>query len=168
MGYGKKIIVRKKIFNLMGENERGRSWFVNLETVGSPHLAMLSAEGPIWMEPYAGPWLSDLLAAHAQQLGIELHRGYRSRASTDSVIPSRAGYPTATLVSLTAWRSPANYHLPSDVPANLDYGSVADATRLVHALARGLAGRSAQLGEAGERPAGRLQSPAGARLQDQL
>lgn len=125
-----------------GELPRGRSWFVNLETVGSPHLVMLAAEGPVWMEPYTGPWLSDLLAAHAQRLGIELHCGYRSRASTDSVIPSRAGYPTATLASLTAWRSPANYHLSSDVPDNLDYGSVADATRLVHELARGLAGPS--------------------------
>ena len=64
-------------------------------------------------------------------LGIALQRGFRARASTDSVIPSRAGYPTATLVSMTDWRSPANYHLPSDVPANLDFGTVADATRLV-------------------------------------
>jgi len=37
------------------------------------------------------------------------------------VIPSRAGYATATLVSITVWRAPANYHLPSDVPENLDY-----------------------------------------------
>ena len=58
------------------------------------------------------------------------------------MIPSRAGYPTATLVSITDWRSPANYHLPSDVPANLDYGTVADATRLVHELLGALADRA--------------------------
>jgi hypothetical protein len=52
------------------------------------------------------------------------------------VIPSRAGYPTATLVSMTDWRAPANYHLPSDIPANLDYDTVADATLLVYELAR--------------------------------
>ena len=40
---------------------------------------------------------------------------------------------------MTAWRSPANYHLLSDVPANLDYATVADATRLVHELTRVLA-----------------------------
>jgi len=117
----------------------GHTWFVNLDTVGSPHLVLLEAEGPVWMEPYTGPWLRDLLAARAQQLGIALERGFRARASTDSVIPSRAGYPTATLVSITDWRSPANYHLPSDIPANLDYATVADATRLVHELARALA-----------------------------
>jgi hypothetical protein len=120
------------------ELEPGSTAFVNLDTVGSPHLVMLEAEGPVWMETYAGPWMRDLLAAHAERLGIGLHRGFRARASTDSVIPSRAGYPIATLVSMTDWRVPANYHLASDIPANLDYDSVADATRLVHEVARGL------------------------------
>jgi len=101
---------------------------------------MLEAEGPVWMEYYAGPWLRDLLAARAERLGIGLQRGFRARASTDSVIPSRAGYPIATLVSMTDWRSPANYHLPSDIPANLDYSTVADATVLVYELAGALAG----------------------------
>src|SRR5262249_11167532 len=113
----------------------GRTWFVNLEIVGSPHMKMLEAEGPVWMEPYPGEWLRDLLGAHAERLGIALERGFRARTSTDSVIPARAGYPTATLVSMTDWRSPANYHLPSDVPANLDYDTVLDAARLVYELA---------------------------------
>jgi Zn-dependent M28 family amino/carboxypeptidase len=113
--------------------------FVNLDTVGSPHLVMLEGEGPVWMEQYGGGWLRDLLAACAVRLEIPLERGFRARASTDSVIPSRAGYPVATLVSITDWRSPANYHLPSDVPENLDYDTVAEATRLVYELARALA-----------------------------
>jgi len=117
----------------------GRTSFVNLDTVGSPHLAMLEGEGPIWMEEYAGEWLRDLLATCAQRHEIPLERGFRARASTDSIIPSRAGHAIATLVSITDWRSPANYHLPSDIPANLDYATVADATRLVHELARALA-----------------------------
>jgi hypothetical protein len=112
--------------------------FVNLDTVGSPHLVMLEGEGPVWMEDYAGPWLREMLDDRAQRLEIPLRRGFRARASTDSVIPSRAGYPIATLVSVTDWLSPANYHLPSDVPANLDYDTVADATRLVYELARAL------------------------------
>jgi hypothetical protein len=120
------------------ELAEGHTWFVNLDTVGSPHLVMLEAEGPVWMESYAGPWLRDLIAECAQRLELPLERGFRARASTDSVIPSRAGYPIATLVSITDWRSPANYHLPSDVPENLDYGTVADATRLVYELARTL------------------------------
>jgi ketosteroid isomerase-like protein len=121
------------------ELELERTWFVNLDTIGSPHLVALEAEGPAWMESYAGPWLRDDFADCAERLGVALHRGYRARASTDSIIPSRAGYPIVTLVSMTDWFSPANYHLPSDVPENLDYGSVADATRVVYELARMLA-----------------------------
>jgi hypothetical protein len=116
--------------------------FVNIDTVGSQHLTMLEAEGPVWMEAYTGPWLRDEAAAHAERLGIELRRGYRARASTDSVIPSRAGYPIVTLVSMSDWGPPANYHLPSDVPENVVYGTVADATRLTFALARELAARA--------------------------
>jgi hypothetical protein len=116
-----------------------RTWFVNLDTVGSPHLVMLEAEGPVWMEHYPGLGLRDLLAASAQRLGVGLERGFRARSSTDSVIPARAGYPIATLVSITDWRTPANYHLPTDVPGNLDYGTVADATRVVYDVACQLA-----------------------------
>ncbi|HEY7934534.1 MAG TPA: M28 family peptidase [Solirubrobacteraceae bacterium] len=117
-----------------------RTCFVNLDTVGSPQLVMLEAEGPVWMEEYAGSWLREQLSDCARRLSISLERGFRARASTDSIIPSRAGYPIATLVSINQWRSPSNYHLPSDVPSNLNYGTVADATRLVYELARTLAG----------------------------
>jgi Zn-dependent M28 family amino/carboxypeptidase len=120
------------------ELEPRSTCFVNLDTVGSPHLLMLEGEGPVWMEEYTGPWLRELLDECARRLEIPLRRGFRARASTDSVIPSRARYPIATLVSVTDWLSPANYHLPSDVPANLDYRTVADATRLVYELARAL------------------------------
>ena len=122
--------------------------FLNLDTVGSPHLVMLEGEGPIWMEEYEGPWLRDMVADTAAYLEIPLERGFRARASTDSIIPSRAGYPTAMLLSITDWRSPANYHLPSDIPANLDYRTVAQATRLVHELIGRLA--ADQPGEQGE------------------
>jgi peptidase M28-like protein len=120
------------------ELDPARTAFVNLDTVGSPRLVLLEAEGPVRMEHYTAPWLRELFAHHAERLGTPLLRGFRARASTDSVIPSRAGYPTATLVSITDWLSPANYHLPSDVPANLDYGTVAETTRLVYEVAGAL------------------------------
>ncbi len=130
--------IRAFVASHRDELDPARTAFVNLDTVGSPRLVMLEAEGPVWMESYAGPWLRDLVEAHAQRLGVPLLRGFRARASTDSVIPSRAGYAIATIVSVTDWMSPANYHLPSDVPANLDYASVADATRLVYSVAQEL------------------------------
>lgn len=134
--------IRAFLASHRAELDPERTCFVNLDTVGSPHLVMLEAEGPVRMEYYNGPWLRELVAECAVRLGITLHRGYRARASTDSVIPSRAGYPTATLVSMTDWRAPANYHLPSDTPQNLDYGTVADATRLARGVCEALAGRT--------------------------
>jgi hypothetical protein len=125
------------------ELDSTRTSFVNVDTIGSPHLIMLEGEGPIWMEHYAGGWLRDLIAERAEHLEIPLERGFEARASTDSIIPSRAGYAIATLVSITDWRSPANYHLPTDIPANLDYATVADATRLVHDVIGSIAARAA-------------------------
>jgi Zn-dependent M28 family amino/carboxypeptidase len=133
--------IRAFIARHRGELHQGHTSFVNLDTVGSSHLTALEGEGPIWMEDYTGPWLTDVLAAEAERLEIPLLRGFRARASTDSVIPSRAGYSTATLVSLTDWRSLANYHLPSDVPENLDYQTISNTVRLVYGVAWALARR---------------------------
>lgn len=108
---------------------------VNLETIGSPRLIMLEGEGPIWMEDYPDPAFRDELERVARDEGIELERGFRARASTDSVIPSRAGHPTATLTSITAWGALANYHLMTDTPENVDHTTVEAAARLTYAVA---------------------------------
>ena len=121
------------------EFPHGRTWFLNFDTVGSTHLVMLEGEGPAWMEDYTDPAFRDLVADAASAAGIEVERGLRARASTDSVIPSRAGFPTATLISLMPWRMPGNYHLMSDTPENVDMGTVADATRLAYDVAEELA-----------------------------
>lgn len=121
------------------ELDPARTWVLNSDTVGSPRLIMVEAEGPFRMHEYRDPSFRDLIAACAREEGIALERGFKARASTDSVITSRAGLPTATFASLTAWQAMANYHLPSDVPGNLDYSTIAAATRLTHAVARALA-----------------------------
>jgi Zn-dependent M28 family amino/carboxypeptidase len=122
-----------------GRLDPARTWFLNLETVGSPHLGLMEAEGPMWMEEYAGPGFRDAVARSAERIGVAMERGLRARASTDSIIPSRAGYPTATLTSTTPWRALANYHLMSDTPENLDYGTVVAATRVAYAVAEAVA-----------------------------
>src|SRR5579875_1627072 len=121
------------------ELDPSRTWFLNLDAVGSPHLILLEGEGPIWMEDYAGPEWRSLIATVAAERGIGLERGVRARASSDTVIPSRAGFPSAMIASVTPWRVPANYHLLSDVPERLDYESIADAAELAWALAERLA-----------------------------
>ena len=55
------------------------------------------------------------------------------------MIPSRAGYPTATISSITAWGALANYHLPTDTADNVDYSTIAAAAVLADAVRRTLA-----------------------------
>ncbi len=119
--------------------DRERTWFLNLETLGSPRLIMLEGEGPVVMEDYHDRGFRDLVARVADRTGAHLRRGMRARNSTDAVIPSRAGYPTATLASMNRYKALSNYHLMSDTPENVDYRTVRQALALTEAVARELA-----------------------------
>jgi len=122
---------------------RSSTWFVNLDTVGAGRLVLLEGEGPLRMRDYHGGF-KDFVARRAAAEGIEVLRGLRSRNSTDSEVPNRAGYPVATVVSVDHQKLIPHYHLDSDTPETVDYGSVADAARLVEAVARALAAEGAQ------------------------
>ncbi|MGZ4246542.1 MAG: M28 family metallopeptidase, partial [Solirubrobacteraceae bacterium] len=119
--------------------DRDRTWFLNLETLGSPRLIMLEGEGAVVMEDYHDRAFRDLIARVAERAGTHLRRGMRARNSTDAVIPSRAGYPTATLASMNRYKALSNYHLMSDTPENVDYRTVRQALVLTEAVARELA-----------------------------
>jgi len=119
--------------------EPSRTLVLNLDTLGSPRLIMLEGEGPVVMEDYCGPEFRDLVAAIAEEAGVELRRGMRARTSTDAVVPSHAGYPTATISSMTAWKGLSNYHKHTDTPDNVDYGTVERAATLAEAVVREVA-----------------------------
>jgi len=61
------------------------------------------------------------------------------RRARGCLIPSRAGYPTATLASVNRHKALSNYHLMTDTPENLDYTTVAAALDVAEAVARSLA-----------------------------
>ncbi len=119
--------------------DRDRTWFLNLETLGSPRLILIEGEGPFVMEDYHDRTYRDLITRVADRAGIPLRRGMRARNSTDSVIPSRAGYPTATLASVDRYKALSNYHRMTDTPANVDFTTVRAALELTEAVARELA-----------------------------
>jgi hypothetical protein len=118
---------------------RDRTWVLNLDTVGSPRLIMLEGEGTIVMEDYFDRTFRDLVARSADQAGAPLRRGMRSRNSTDSVIPSRLGYPITTLASTDRYKALSNYHRMSDTPENVDYATVNHTLTVTEAVARELA-----------------------------
>lgn len=119
--------------------DRDRTWFLNLDSLGSPKLVLVEGEGPVVMEDYHDLMFRDLVARVADRAGAPVRRGMRSRASTDAVVPSRAGYPTATLTSIDRHKSISNYHQMSDVPENLDFVTVEQALVVTEAVARELA-----------------------------
>jgi hypothetical protein len=116
---------------------RESTWFVNVDTLGCPILVLLEGEGALRMEEY-DEGFKDRVAACAERAGIPLRRGMRARTSTDGVVPMRAGFPTATLVSMNAWKALDNYHWPSDVPDNVELGTVEHALALCDAVVREL------------------------------
>jgi hypothetical protein len=119
--------------------DRERTWVLNFDTLGSPELALLEGEGAFVMEDYFDRGLRDLCAQIAEREGIPLRRGMRASTSTDSIVPSRMGIPTLSLVSLNRHKGLDNYHSMTDVPENVHYKTVACAADLGEALARALA-----------------------------
>lgn len=116
---------------------RADTFFLCLDTLGSPHLCVLRGEGMLGVKEYPPEALA-LLDGLADELGISLFPNLRLRNATDGVYPLAAGYPSASLCSCTRLKQPANYHWSSDVPENVDYGSLADAVRLAEAAVRRL------------------------------
>lgn len=119
--------------------DRHSTWVLNLDTLGSPRLILLEGEGPVVMEDYTRSEFRDRVARAAEREGVPLRRNMRARSSTDAVVPSRAGFPTATLASMDAIKALSNYHLMTDVPENVIYETVAGAVRVAEAVIRELA-----------------------------
>jgi Zn-dependent M28 family amino/carboxypeptidase len=116
---------------------REDTFFVNLDTLGSPHVIVLRGEGMFGVREYPAEALA-LADGLAEELGIWLFPNLRLRNATDGVYPLNAGYPCVSIASCTRLKQPSNYHWPTDVPENVDYGTVADAIRLADALIRRL------------------------------
>ncbi|WP_204809247.1 M28 family peptidase [Mycobacterium riyadhense] len=120
------------------ELNRDRTYFLNFDTVGSPELVMLEGEGTTVMEDYHHRPFRDLVMRAAERADAPLRRGMRSRNSTDAVLMSRAGYPTACFSSIDRHKELSNYHLMSDTPENLVYETVMHAVTVAESVVREL------------------------------
>jgi hypothetical protein len=116
---------------------RDRTWFLNVDTVGSPELALLEGEGPFVIRDY-DEGFKELVARCAERAGVKLRRRLRAHTSSDGVVPLRAGFPAATLVSVNQFKAPSNYHWPTDVPDNVNLATVEQALTLAEAVVREL------------------------------
>jgi hypothetical protein len=122
-----------------GALPREQTTFLCLESIGSPHLMLLSGEGLLRLHRYPQRLIHEL-SELARELGVPLRDPFRYRLATDGQVPLRAGYPTAVLSSMDWYHAPSNYHWPSDRPENLTPESVAAAARLAEGYVRRLDG----------------------------
>ena len=116
------------------------TFFINLDTIGSPHLTVLRGEGFLKMYEYPQPAL-DLADSTAAELGIPLYPNLRIRNGTDGLEPLAAGYQTVSICSCTEHKQPANYHWPNDLAENVDFDTVNQAIDLAEAMTRRLSER---------------------------
>jgi len=114
------------------------TFFLVLESTGSPHLLVLRGEGFLKMYDYPAPAL-ELLDSTAADLGIWLYPNLRLHNGTDGMEALAAGYETAVIAGCDDLKQPSNYHWPNDLAENVDFGTVANGIRLAEATIRRLA-----------------------------
>jgi Peptidase family M28 len=116
---------------------RESTFFLCLESTGSPHLLVLRGEGFLKMREYPSRSLA-LMDGLAEELDIPLFPNLRLRSGTDGLESSAAGYETAVIASCTDLKQPANYHWWHDLAENVDFDTVSDGVRLSEAAIRRL------------------------------
>ncbi len=118
------------------ELDPARTRFLAVECVGSPHLILIEGEGMLRMRDYDSS-LRDELQAAADEAGVPLWRGLRLGAGGTDALPAlRSGYRAACIAACTDLKVPANYHWKSDVPENLCWRTIEQATALATRLIR--------------------------------
>ncbi len=119
---------------------RDSTFFLCLESIGSPHLLVLRGEGFLKMREYPPRSLA-FMDGLAEELGIWLFPNLRLHNGTDGLESAAAGYETAVLAGCTDLKQPANYHWSHDLAENVDFDTVANAVRLSEAAIRRLGER---------------------------
>ncbi|HEX7293464.1 MAG TPA: M28 family peptidase, partial [Solirubrobacterales bacterium] len=119
---------------------RESTFFLCLESIGSPHLLVLRGEGFLKMREYPARSLA-FMDGLAEELGIWLFPNLRLHNGTDGLESMAAGYETVALCGCTDLKQPANYHWSHDLAENVDFDTVADAIRLSEEAIRRLGER---------------------------
>jgi hypothetical protein len=122
------------------ELPRESTFFLCLESIGSPHLLVLRGEGFLKMNEYP-PRALAFIDGLAEEMGIWLFPNLRLHNGTDGLESLAAGYETVALCGCTDLKQPANYHWSHDLAENVDFDTVADAIRLSDAAIRRLGQR---------------------------
>ena len=113
------------------------TFFINMDTIGSPYLCVIRGEGFLKMFEYPAGALA-LADRTAREEGLNLFPNLRIRNGTDGLEALAAGYPVVSICSCTEHKQPANYHWPNDLAENVDFVTVVEALDLAEAMVRRL------------------------------
>ena len=111
---------------------------LGLDTLGAGEPVVLSGEGPVWTVHYRPRDLA-LADRGAARAGVPAPRRFRIGGWTDPVLARLAGLPAVSLLSVRDGGF-TNYHLPSDTPDRVDWGSVDACLRIAAGVTEEWAG----------------------------
>lgn len=110
---------------------------LGLDTLGAGRPIVARSEGVLLAHRYAERD-NDVVAAAARRAGLEPPERWRIGAYTDPILARFAGLRAVSLLSVAADGRYTDYHLPSDLPAHVDWASVDACLALAEATAREL------------------------------
>ena len=122
---------------LAGAKERldpRKTLVLGLDSIGSGEPIVLTAEGGLWPVRYRDEDVA-LVERGADLAGVPRPRRWRLGGWTDPALARLAGLPTASILSVRDGGI-TNYHLPSDTPDRVDFGSVEACVGMVEGTAR--------------------------------
>jgi acetylornithine deacetylase/succinyl-diaminopimelate desuccinylase-like protein len=117
------------------ELDPARTLVVSLDTLGSGTPAIVGRDGALTAVYRSES--KDWADRGALRAAVPPPRRCDLVAPTDAIVAQHAGLRAVSLVSVAADGSLGpHYHLPTDMPANVDWASVDDCTRLAGGIAR--------------------------------
>ena len=111
-----------------------RTLVVSLDTLGSGTPIVVEAEATLAPHGYRAQDL-ELAEAGAERAGVEPPRRWRVGAWTDAILARFADLPAISLLSVGPDGVYTDWHLPSDTPDRVDYGSIEACTRIAAGIA---------------------------------
>lgn len=117
------------------ELDGARTHVIAIDSVGSSRLVLVEGEGMLRHIEYDRP-LKDTIERAAEQAGIPIIREHWLSFGSDALAGIRAGHPSALVASFDDYKLPANYHWPTDVPDNVDFGTIAQAATVIEGAVR--------------------------------
>jgi hypothetical protein len=117
-----------------GDLDPATTLVLSLDTLGSGTPIVAEAEATLAPHAYAQEDV-ELAQAGAVRAGVEPPRRWRVGAWTDAILARFAGLRAISLLSVGPDGIYTDWHLPTDTPDRVDYGSVEHAVRIAAGIA---------------------------------